>query len=493
MGSQGSVPTGEGYYMQQNKLWAGVAALAVGSGLLASPVFAAAAPKAGGACAKKQVNKTVGTLICKKEGSKYVYRAVQVTASTAAPVAASGASNEGAAADDLKGTKITFFHWRAEDKDVLAGIINDFTAKTGIEVDQSIKNSNDYQSQALQDILDGKPADVFTAFRGAQFFNMAKANGGSVFLDITNQPFVKNYNKNLIAPGQYEGKQLGLPYQLVFNMPLVNMDLLKQLNLTLPNNINDLQRFCNSVKSKGITPIAWPGGTRGNAGQLSMNGLVMNNMPSDDAFSKIDTGAAKVTDYWMVKTIQEFKDVAQDCFQDNPLATRDDGALADFATGKALMLATGTFSMGPALRLNPNLKFGMYVPITTPLGQTPKWEGIYNATYIVGVNARQKDAKKQAAAIKFVDWLSQPENAEKYANGTSQHSTVTGVKYVKQELKDTGIWADKKVFLAPRFQFLNLDIRNALEDAMLAVAGGKDAKAAAAEAQGIIDKKLGLS
>lgn len=474
------------------RIWTALAAGTVLSASLAVPFAnAASAPKVGSACARKQVNKTVGTLVCKKEGGKYVYRAVAVTAVTVAPVAASGASNDGAAADDLKGTKITFFHWRAEDKDVLTAIIKDFTAKTGIEVEQSIKNSNDYQSQALQDILDGKPADVFTAFRGAQFFNMAKANGGSVWLDLSNQPFVKNYNKNLILPGQFEGKQLGLPYQLVFNMPLVNMDLLKSLNLTLPGNINDLQRFCQTVKAKGVTPIAWPGGVRGNAGQLSMNGLVMNAFPTDDAFAKIDTGAAKVTDFWMVKALQDFKDLAADCFGDNPLAVRDDGALADFATGKALMLATGTFSMGPALRLNPSLKFGLYVPITTPVGQTPKWEGIYNATFIVGVNARQKDAKKQAAAIKFVDWLSQKENAEKYANGTSQHSTVVGVPYTKAELKDTGVWADKRVFLAPRFQFLNLDIRNAVEDAFLAVAGGKDAKAAAADAQAIIDQKLG--
>ena len=475
-----------------NRFWTAAAAGTVLSASLAVPyATAASAPKAGGSCVRKQVNKTVGTLICKKEGGKYVYRAVEVTAATVAPVAAAGASNDGSTADDLKGTKITFFHWRAEDKDVIADIIKDFTAKTGIEVEQSIKNSNDYQSQALQDILDGKPADVFTAFRGAQFFNMAKANGGSVWLDLSNQPFVKNYNKNLILPGQFDGKQLGLPYQLVFNMPVVNMDLLNSLKLTLPNNINDLQRFCQTVKAKGITPIAWPGGTRGNAGQLSMNGLVMNAFPSDDAFAKIDTGAAKVTDFWMVKALQDFKDLAADCFGDNPLAVKDDGALADFATGKALMLATGTFSMGPALKLNPALKFGLYVPITTPLGQTPKWEGIYNATFIVGVNARQKDPKKQAAAVKFVDWLSQKDNAAKYANGTSQHSTVLGVPYVKQELKDTGVWADKRVLLAPRFQFLNLDIRNAVEDAFLAVAGGKDAKTAAADAQAIIDQKLG--
>lgn len=457
---------------------------------MTTPSFAAAA-KAGGACSKKQVNKTVGTLICKKEGSKYVFRAVEVTASTIAPVAAGGASNEGAAADDLKGTKITFYHWRAEDKAVLDGIIKDFTAKTGIEVEQSIKNSTDYQAQATQDIIDGKPADVFTAFRGAQFFSMAKANGGSLFLDLSNQPFVKNYVPGLIAPGSWEGKQLGLPYQLVFNMPIVNMDLLKSLNVTLPQNTRDLWQFCAAVKKKGITPIEWPGGVRGNAGQLMMNGMIMNNAPSDDAFTKIDTGAAKANDFWMVNTIQQFKDIAADCFQDNALATKDDGALADFASGKALMLATGTFSMGPALALNKDLNFGLYAPLTNSATTTAKWEGIYNATFIVGVNSRQKDAKKQAAAIKFVDWLSQPENAAKYANGTAQHSTVKGVVYTSKALKDTGVWAEKKVFLAPRFQFLNLDIRNAVEDAFTAAVGGKDAKAAADAAQSIIDQKLG--
>jgi raffinose/stachyose/melibiose transport system substrate-binding protein len=471
-----------------------LSAVAVSSllaGLLA-PAALGQTAKAGGPCKKKQVNKTVGTLICKKEGNNFVWRAVTVTASTVAPVQSGGASNEGAAADDLKGTKITFFHWRAEDKDVLADIIKDFTAKTGIEVEQSIKNSTDYQAQALQDILDGKPADVFTAFRGAQFFNMAKANGGSVFADLSNQPFVKNYNPSLIAPGKYDNKQLGLPYQLVFNMPLVNVDLLNRLGLTLPTNVHELQRFCLAVKAKGITPIEWPGGVRGNAGQLSMNGMVMNNMPADDQFAQIDTGKAKATDFWMVRTLQQFKDVSEDCFQDNALATKDDGALADFASEKALMLATGTFSMGAALKLNPKLNFQLYVPLTNEVNTTAKWEGIYNATFIVGVNARQKDAKKQAAAIKFVDWLSQPENAQKYANGTSQHSTVVGVKYVKKELQDTGVWAQKKVFLAPRFQFLNLDVRNAVEDAFLGVAGGKDPKKAAEDAQNTINQKLGL-
>jgi raffinose/stachyose/melibiose transport system substrate-binding protein len=470
-------------YHQRNRR--ALAALAVGmfgvSATLVGSSAQAQAAKEGQACAKKQANKTIGTLVCKKEGSKLVWRKVEVTATTAAAVAASGP-----AAPDLKGQEITFFHWRAEDKAVLEEMNKDFTAKTGVKVNMSILPSNDYQSTALQKILDGQPADVFTAFRGAQFFNMAKAG---VFIDLSNQPFVKNYQANLIEPGKWENKQLGLPYQLVFNMPVYNVDLLKRLNLTPPTNINDLQRFCLALKEKGIAPIAWPGGEAANAGQLSMNGMVMNALPSDDAFAKIDTGAAKVTDFWMVNALQQFKDVAADCFQDNALGTKTDGAIALFAQEKAAMLATGTFHMGAALKLNPNLHFQLYVPITTKPGDKPKYEGIYNATFILGVSSK---SKKQEAALAYVNYLSSPEGAAKYANGTSQHSTVAGVKYTTQELQDTSVWASKKTLLAPRFQFLNLDIRNAVEKAFVDVAGGKDAKQAAEEAQAVIDQKLGL-
>ena len=77
------------------KHWlAGGTACALAAALTAPIALAASVAKAGGSCTRKQANKTIGTLICKKEGSKYIYREVQVTAVTAAtiaPVAAPGA------------------------------------------------------------------------------------------------------------------------------------------------------------------------------------------------------------------------------------------------------------------------------------------------------------------------------------------------------------------------------------------------------------------
>ena len=89
-----------------------------------------------------------------------------------------------------------------------------------------------------------------------------------------------------------------------------------------------------------------------------------------------------------------------------------------------------------------------------------KYEGIYNATFILGVNTA---GTGQDTAVKWLQFLSDPVNAAVYANGTSQHLTVKNVDYTNADLKHTAPWLPKKTLLAPRFQFNNLDIRNAVE------------------------------
>lgn len=95
----------------------------------------------------------------------------------------------------------------------------------------------------------------------------------------------------------------------------------------------------------------------------------------------------------------------------------------------------------------------------------------------------------QPAAYAFLDFLSDPANAGTYANGTGQHVTVEGVEYTNTDLKALAPWLKRKTLLAPRFQFLNLDIRTAVENAAVAVVGGTEPAKAAEEAQRVIDQK----
>jgi raffinose/stachyose/melibiose transport system substrate-binding protein len=409
------------------------------------------------------------------------------TAACAGPGGGSGAADASASPSALatsgavKGT-VSFAHWRAEDKAVIAELIKAFVKKypdSGVE--QDISPSADYQSTALRRIQGSKTGDLFTSFRGAQFEQIVKAG---VYAPLTGTDVTGKYQKSLITPGAAKGVQYGLPYQLVFNMPLANTDALDRAGHTsAPKDWDGFLQLLDDLKGKGYTPIAWPGGDTANAGQL-LNTMVMNNAPTDDMFSKIESGEYKATDDWFVTTLEQYAQLAP-YFQARATGSTTDAVTQLFAEGKAGLLATGSFQMAGVRALGAKFPFDLLAPITTT-AEKAKYQGVFNTTFILGVNSA---SDVQPAAYALLEFLSDPANAATYANGTGQHVTVEGVDYTNADLKSVAPWLTKKTLLAPRFQFLNLDIRTAVENAAVAVVGGKKPAQAAEEAQRVIDQK----
>lgn len=378
---------------------------------------------------------------------------------------------------------VSFAHWRAEDKAVFDTLIASFVkANPKATVTQDIAPSNDYQSTALQKIKGGTIGSAFVAFRGAQFVNMNKAG---LYGGLGAQPFVDGYLAELIKAGQSTSRaQMGLPYQLVFNMPIFNEDAFEAAGVSaLPNDWDGFLALCEKLKSKGLTPIAWPGGEPANSGQL-LNSMVMNNMPTDTAFADIEAGTSKVTDDWFLATLEQYQQLTP-YFEAKSTGTSSEPLQQLFASGKAGMLATGSFHIGAVRKLGATFPIGLIAPITVAADKA-KYEGIYNATFILGVNTA---GTGQDAALKWLEFLSDPVNAAVYANGTSQHVTVKDVDYTNADLKHNAPWLAKRTLLAPRFQFNNLDIRTAVEAACVAVVGGTSADQAAEKAQAVIDQK----
>lgn len=410
---------------------------------------------------------------------------------TAAACAGPGGSGGGAQSAStpiptdgpIKGD-LSFAHWRAEDKEVLDKLIAAFVKENpDVSIRQDISPSNDYQSTALQQIRGGDIGDVFTAFRGAQFTDMVSAG---LFSDLSGLPVVDQYQPGLIAPGASDGKQYGLPYQLVFLMAISNSDLLEAAGASEPPDSWDgFLALCEQLKGQGVVPIAWPGGDPGNAGQM-INAMVMNNAPSDDMFAKIEDGTYKCTDDWFVKTLEQYAQL-RPYFQPNATGTAVEPAQQLFAQGKAGMLYTGSYHMAAVRALGAKFPFGLIAPVTVPADEA-KYQGVYNATFILGVNTA---SDVRAAGLAFVDFLSQPENASVYANGTGQHLTVKDVTYENPDLEATSEWLTKDTILAPRYQFNDLDIRSAVEASAVQVVGGTDPQKAAEDAQRIVDQRVG--
>ncbi|MET0863143.1 MAG: extracellular solute-binding protein, partial [Nakamurella sp.] len=237
-------------------------------------------------------------------------------------------------------------------------------------------------------------------------------------------------------------------------------------------------------KAAGVDPIAWPGNDPANAFQI-INTLAMNNGPTPDMFTGIEDGRYKATDDWWIKSLTQFQQLSG-YFQQNFAGASTDGVLALYSQGKAAILPTGTYQIAQVRKAGGAFPIDLAPLITTDAGSTPNYEGVFNATFILGVNSQARNPDGAAA---WVEFLSQPENAAVYANGTSQHVTVADVTYENPDLQALAPWIEKKTLLAPRFQFQNADIRSAIENSLVAVATGSTPQQAAEAAQQIVDEK----
>lgn len=394
-----------------------------------------------------------------------------------------GESNSGGTDDGgSERTTLSFMHWRGEDKAVLDDIITKFEDKNpDITVEMNIYPSDQYQTTAQRMLQEGSTGDVFTSFPGAQFEAL---NSAGIFEDLSDEAFVANFDENLISVGQKDGKQLAIPYQLVFNMPVYNKGMFDELGLQVPKSWTEFQEMGDTLLENGITPIAFPGADIGP--NQFMNSMMMNNAPDEDIFEKLQNGEESLTNEWWVKTLEDFQLLEQKGYiQENALGTNADAAMAMVASEEAAMLATGSYHMASLMGLNPELELDLLAPITVEESEA-EYEGINTATFMLAVNS---NSDKKEEAKKFIEFLSQPEIASQYANETGQHLTVTDVSYEADILKNTSYWIDeKKTRFQPRFLITNAQIEDAVLSSIENVLGGEDPMAAAEAAQQIVDE-----
>ena len=446
-----------------------------------------AAGEALGAKCTNEVEST-GTfstsLVCAKNSAgRLVWTKVKLSSSNLGPMSALRAPRG----------SIEFWHWRAEDKAWFDKIIADFEAlNPGVKISQVISNSVDYQATAIQKSRTNKKAALFTTFRGAQFNTAATTD---FYADLTNEQFAKrNVIKSMMGAGQYNGKQLGIPYQSLFNNPIYNIEIFKKEGWKLPKKFSEWISYCKTAKAAGYTPMAWMGGFRAQAGQI-INSALMNTAPTDALLASrvaaIDTGKEAITTAWFKEMAEKYAELRDaGCFPANPTGVTEAAGNALFATGKAPILPTGSFSMGGIVTLEPKMSGNMGI---TGMNWTEdvnaRYTGITNNTFILGIN-KNAGRTEQKIARAFLSYLLTGPVATYYANSSKQHVTVLDVSYTDVNLRNTSSIMSERLILAPRFLFLNIGVRDALEDALIAIVGGTSVDKALTDGAAVIKTKV---
>jgi raffinose/stachyose/melibiose transport system substrate-binding protein len=146
--------------------------------------------------------------------------------------------------------------------------------------------------------------------------------------------------------------------------------------------------------------------------------------------------------------------------------------------------------MGGIVTLEPKMSGNMGI---TGMNWTEdvnaRYTGITNNTFILGVNKNAGKTEQQIARA-FMSYLLTGPVATYYANSSKQHVTVLDVSYTDVNLRNTSSIMSERLVLAPRFQFLNIGVRDALEDALIAIVGGTSVDKALTDGAAVIKTKV---
>ena len=388
------------------------------------------------------------------------------------------------------------FRSRPEDKEILQAIIDKFQlANPGTKITQVVSDSPSYTTNAFTKIKNDPKAALFVTSRGGQFNDFYTAG---LLADISKERFVQNnVIQSFLAPATVDGKIYGIPYQSLYNNPLYNTEMFAKNGWKVPTTWSQTLAFCKTAKAAGVIPFAWPAATRGNAGQI-LNAFLMNSSVSSDAdlathIANIESGKEDLQTTWFKDIANKYKAMYDaGCFPANVSGYNDNVAPVDFALGKAAIYPTGSFAMAAVLKANPSMtgKIGMFGLITTD--GKPRYEGVNNPTFILSANAKATSRDQQIARA-FMSYLAQSSVAQQYALASGQQVTIVNVDYAtNSDMLNIAAIATKKLVLAPRFLFNNVNnVRNPVEDALIAIGSGGDVNKILADTSATIKQNIG--
>ncbi|MBA3871122.1 MAG: extracellular solute-binding protein [Anaerolineae bacterium] len=326
----------------------------------------------------------------------------------------------------------------------LVDFMNDFNTKfqeknPNITVDMAVVNNNDL-STTTQTRLSANDLDVIDTFGFANAVqpymkNVTPPNwqaliDAGLLMDLTDQPFVKNYDPNVIKDsGTYDGKVYEINLgRVVYSGIFYNKDMFAANNIAVPTTWKELVAACDTLKAASI-PCMTAGGKDGWPIFVGAYGLLGSEFPDQAAYAEgLWTGKIKYNDEKSLDMWSKMQIYASTMMEEGASGIANDAAPGRFASGAVGMLPGGIW-MAPAIdAAQPEFKWG-YIPFpgSDNADDNKAWFGKYDQGWSIATNTPHKEA-----ALEYVSEFSDPANYEAFANALGFIPTQPTAKLTAQ-------------------------------------------------------------
>jgi raffinose/stachyose/melibiose transport system substrate-binding protein len=321
--------------------------------------------------------------------------------------------------------QLTMSIYKQEITQTLPKLLAAFTAANpGITITMEIHPDDGGATNAAAAAA-GKLPDLVQAASYAPVRESAK-NG--YYLDLTKQPIMSKVIDGAKPAVTYNGKLYSVPMDFAGIGIIYNKDIFAKYGLKAPTTYLELQKVAATLKKNGVTPFA---------GLLKENwsiGHFMEMLHSSMLGAKVGTdGLMKFVDQMNAGETSFDKDVdmasifkIMDWYKanmaDNATEMAWDQQQAAYIKGEAAMMVQGLWAL-PNPKDNPKLNSG-FIPFPW---SNKKADNRFFADVdsTIAVSA-QSSPEKQAAALKFVNWLASPEAIKIWTTDINLTSTFKG-------------------------------------------------------------------
>ncbi|MDR0555335.1 MAG: extracellular solute-binding protein [Treponema sp.] len=233
---------------------------------------------------------------------------------------------------------------------------------------------------------------------GEEFFQ------AGYFADCGDIPGIReNFNPNALAPWQTsDGKLFGLPFAAVSHGVYYNRTIFREEGLLIPNTWEEFLTLCETLKSRGYTPLANGIADGGYFMETFFLGILPNFVGGASERNKYESRMSKLNSSNMVAAFQATADIAGYL----PKDFKDTGyreALALFKNREAAMLMDGSWNIG--VYENALFEWGVFA-MPAPKGR--KTLVTFHPDVAITYNPA---AERLQESREFLEWLVSSEGA----------------------------------------------------------------------------------
>lgn len=328
-------------------------------------------------------------------------------------------------AKKAKPVTLSMSYYKQEITQSLPKLIDAFAkVNPGITIETAIY-PNDGGATLAAAAASGKLPDIMQQPAYSAVIENAK-NG--YILDLSKQPIMEKVIDGAKPSVTYDGKLYALPMDFAGIGIIYNKDIFAKYNLSPPTTFLELQKVAETLKKNKVTPFAgllkenWSIGHFIEMLHSSMLGAKLGNDGIAKFVADMNAGATSWDKEVDIASVFKIMDWYKSAMAKNAVEMSWDQQQAAYIKGEAAMMVQGLWAL-PNAKDNPNLNSG-FIPFPwSNKAEDNRFFADVDSTFTV---SSQSSPEKQAAALKFINWLSNPEAIKIWTTDIQLTSTFKG-------------------------------------------------------------------